>query len=211
MTSATWVLLALAAGAAGADWVAVQWKRKPLEYAAKPATLAALTAAAVALSPHDPVRRWWFVAALALSLLGDVFLMLEQDLFVAGLASFLLGHLCFIVGLLHRGGSLGRDGLALVAVLALGAFPAQRILGSVLSADKALAGPVAVYMTVISVMVALAVAGGNAVAGMAAALFFVSDTSLAWNRFVKEFKAGPMTVIVTYHLAQALFVVSLLR
>ena len=39
------------------------------------------------------------MAALALSLAGDVFLMLPSDQFVPGLASFLLGHIAYIVGL----------------------------------------------------------------------------------------------------------------
>ena len=43
--------------------------------------------------------RAWFVAALVLSLAGDVFLMLPKDLFVFGLGAFLLGHLAYIVGL----------------------------------------------------------------------------------------------------------------
>ena len=52
--------------------------------------------------------RAWFVAALVLSLVGDVFLMLPQDLFVFGLGSFLLGHIAYIVGM-HVDGVDGRS------------------------------------------------------------------------------------------------------
>ena len=62
-----WVLMAGAAVAAGADWVAVGTSRRRLEYGAKPAVLAALVAAAASI-PADQIdlvhRRWWFVAAL---------------------------------------------------------------------------------------------------------------------------------------------------
>jgi alkenylglycerophosphocholine/alkenylglycerophosphoethanolamine hydrolase len=35
-----------------------------------------------------------------------------------------------------------------------------------------------------------------------ATLFFVSDSLLAWNRFVEELPHGHTTVMITYHLAQ---------
>jgi uncharacterized membrane protein YhhN len=60
-------------------------------------------------------------------------------------------------------------------------------------------------------MFACAVATLNPLAGAGAGLFFVSDTVLAWNRFVRPLGRGPVAVIVTYHLAQALLVLSLLR
>jgi uncharacterized membrane protein YhhN len=35
-----------------------------------------------------------------------------------------------------------------------------------------------------------------------AVLFLVSDTTLAWNRFVQPLNNGPLLVIITYHLGQ---------
>jgi hypothetical protein len=49
---AFWALMATAAVVAGADWVAVASGNRRLEYAAKPAVLAALVAAA-AVIPAD--------------------------------------------------------------------------------------------------------------------------------------------------------------
>ena len=100
------MLLAVTVGCAVANWIAVasEPERTALVYVAKPATMVALIGVALALDPFDPAVRAWFVAALVLCLAGDVFLMLPQDLFVAGLASFLLGHLCYVGGLVvaHR-------------------------------------------------------------------------------------------------------------
>ena len=76
MTSAAWILLAVAGGFAVGNWVAVAVGSKPAEYVCKPATIALLIAVALTLDPVHGDTRTWFVVALALSLLGDVFLML---------------------------------------------------------------------------------------------------------------------------------------
>ena len=60
------------------------------------------------------LRAWW-VAAIVLSLLGDVFLMLPSDRFVFGLVSFLLAHLAYIGGFLFA--EAGVDSLALPLVV----------------------------------------------------------------------------------------------
>src|SRR3989441_7334022 len=73
------------------DWLAVSRSVRSLEYVAKPATLLALLVYAGSGHPSP-----WLVAALAFSLLGDVFLMLPADLFLAGLAAFLVAHLAYI-------------------------------------------------------------------------------------------------------------------
>ena len=96
MTGLAVLWFALFLVAAVADWIAVHLGNKTLEYVAKPATLVALIGAAAALDVDDPAVKAWFLAALVLCLIGDVFLMLPQDLFVFGLASFLLGHIAYI-------------------------------------------------------------------------------------------------------------------
>src|SRR5690242_1128107 len=91
------VFLAAAAIAAVGDWVAVARRDQRLEYVFKPLTTLLLLGAALAVDPDVPARRWWFVVALALSLVGDVSLMLGR--FVPGLAAFLVAHLAYIPGL----------------------------------------------------------------------------------------------------------------
>ena len=68
---------------------------------------------------------------------------------------------------------------------------------------KKMLGPVIGYSLVISAMLvsAFGTADGWAVAG--AGLFYVSDTTLAFNRFVRPSKVLSVTVMVTYHLGQA--------
>ncbi len=207
MTDLSWTLLAAAAVLAVGDWVAVLTRNKPLEYVCKPATVLLLIGVALALDPRQDMQRWAFVAALCFSLAGDVFLMLDR--FVPGLLSFFVAHVAYIVGL-----RVGQDEYAPLLISALVVFVAmamvgRRILIAVRSGFPELATPVASYIAVISVMVAGALASGNALAATGAVLFMVSDTLIAWNRFVRKLSWAPITIIVTYHLAQAGLVLSL--
>ncbi len=208
MTSTAWALLAAAAATAVADWVAVARGSKRAEYVCKPGTLVLLVAAAVALTPHDDAQRAWFVAALALSLLGDVFLMLPRDAFVPGLASFLLAHLAYVVGLRLEGFSTEQLVVGVAVALVVTATTGREILRH---ADAKLRGPVVAYMVAIGAMVATALGTADVVAIAAAALFYVSDGLLAWDRFVQPFPTARLAVITTYHVAQAAFVLSLVR
>jgi uncharacterized membrane protein YhhN len=212
MTTFAAVLLALAAVVAVVDWCAVHAQRKPVEYVCKPLTLLVLVVVAATVSPAYESRRVAFVVALVLSLCGDVFLMLRRDMFAFGLASFLLGHVAYIVGL-RVGPS---DGVALIAasvgVVVIAAVVGSRVVrGVVAHGHRELVGPVVAYMAVLAAMFACALATLNPLAGLGAGLFFCSDAVLAWNRFVRALPWGPLAVIVSYHLGQALLVLSLLR
>ncbi|MFL6206335.1 MAG: lysoplasmalogenase [Acidimicrobiales bacterium] len=211
MTGSAFVLLALALAAAAFDWVAVHEGRKTLEYLCKPLALLLLIGCALALDPADDAVRAWFVAALVLCLIGDVLLMLPQDLFAFGLASFLLGHVAYIVGMHVDGVDGPRFLIGIVLVMAMLAFIGTRILKGVRAGpEPALAGPVVAYMFVISAMVASAIGVGHPAAVVGAGLFYASDALIAWNRFVGVTRHAPVAIMVTYHLAQVGLVLSLL-
>ena len=203
------MLFGLAGAAAVANWVAVARGNKPLEYAAKPATLVLLLAAALALDPEDSAMRTWFVVALAFSLVGDVLLMLPRDLFVGGLAAFLLGHVAYVVGLAIEGPSLAGlvPGVAFVGggLVVVG----RPVLDAVRAGHRNLLLPVAAYMLVISVMVVMAWGSLEVLAIIGASLFYASDSLIAWTRFVDPVPWGPVAIMVTYHLGQAGLVLSL--
>ena len=182
-----------------------------LEYVCKPATLVALVAAAALLDPHVGSVRAWFVAALVLSLAGDVLLMLPKEQFVGGLAAFLVAHVCYIAGFVAGGLRAPALGIALVGTAVVLAPLARRVLRGVRANEPALTPPVVAYLVVIGTMLAAAVASGNAIAAVAAALFVTSDAMIAWSKFVAPFEVAPLAIMVTYHLAQAGFVLSLLH
>jgi uncharacterized membrane protein YhhN len=209
LTGVAGALLVVAALAATGDWAAVAAGNKRLEYVCKPAVLVALTAAALALDPDDPTVRAWFVVALVFSLAGDVFLMLPGDLFVAGLAAFLVGHLAYVGGFLAAGVSAPAvlAGLAVVAVALL--LVGRPLLAGARRKEPAMVVPVAAYMAVISAMLVTAIGAGPGLAVAGAALFYTSDALIGLGRFVRAWPWSPLAVIVTYHLGQGLLVVSL--
>lgn len=210
MTACAWGFFLAFAGLAVGDWVAVAWRQRGAEYVFKPAALGALVLTAAALDPTDDGRRWWFVSALVLSLMGDVWLMLPTDRFVEGLGSFLLAHVAYSVGLNVDGGSvvalvMAAGGVAVVAV-PLG----RRVAGGARRRDPKLAAPVAAYIVVISGMVVSAIAAGPPAAIAGAVLFYASDALIAWSRFVGPFAGHRLWIIVTYHAGQAGLTLSLL-
>lgn len=210
MTGLAVAFLAATLAAAAVDWVAVLRDDRRTECVAKPLTMVLLICTALALDPTDGTARGWFVVALLFSLAGDVFLMLPRDLFVPGLASFLVGHLAYIVGLRYLGTSASGF-LAGIVIVGL-ALPVlgTRIMGAIRrSDDPELAVPVLVYIAVISTMVVAAGASGVAVALVASVAFYVSDALIAWTRFIADFRHGRLAVMVTYHLAQVGLVLAL--
>jgi uncharacterized membrane protein YhhN len=186
-----------------------------LEYVCKPATLVALIVAAGVLDPVADAhsRRIWFVVALVCSLAGDVLLMLPQDLFVPGLAAFLVGHVAYLIGFWTHGPAGPALAIAAVVVLAFVVPLGRRILSAISRADLPadLRAAVALYIAVISAMLATALATRNIVAAAGAVLFVTSDSMIAWDRFVRKFAWAPLAIMVTYHLGQAGLVASLLR
>lgn len=205
-------LLGAAVVIAVVDWIAVALDRRKIEYVAKPLTMVALLGYAIALDPVVDASRWWFVVALVFSLGGDVFLMLPGDRFVEGLASFLVGHLAYIGGLVAWGLDVVPAWFALVALLF--AFIAT-IGGAIMQAageqDRRLRMPVGLYITVITIMVLVAGATAHSWFLVGALLFYVSDATIGITRFVRNFPYSRVAVMVTYHLAQFLLVFGLTR
>jgi uncharacterized membrane protein YhhN len=210
VTTAAWALLAATAVVALLDWIAVArgWVR--VEYAAKPLTMVGLLGVALTIDPAYSDMRAAFAIALACSLIGDVFLMLPSDRFVAGLAAFLAAHLAYTAGFVLGPGSRGEFLLGALITAVVAAPLGVRLLRAVRRSVPAVVTPVMAYLVVISVMVAAATGWGNAWAVAGAWLFFVSDALIAETRFVRAIPAGSVAIIVTYHLGQALLVLSLI-
>ena len=212
MTNAAIIAMSVAGALALGDWISRLRDNALLEYLCKPSTLLALIVVAVALHPAGDLgaRRSWFVAGLCLSLVGDVLLMLPAERFVAGLSVFLLAHVCYVVGFFTRPPAIWALLVSGVGVVAAVSPVAWRILRSLKRQPK-LRKPVALYIGVITVMVLAALATGNVFAGVGATLFAISDSMIAWDRFVRPFRAASVAIMVTYHLGQVGMLLSLLR
>ena len=70
-------------------------------------------------------------------------------------------------------------------------------------------GAVIAYMLVIGFMMGSAIASGMTSAVIGALLFMLSDSLIAWNRFVAPFASARLAIIVTYHVGQLLLVYAL--
>lgn len=204
----TWVVpFAIAAGIAVLDWWAVATDRRDIERWAKPAVMVFLIVAAVLIPAESDWIRWWIVIGLVFGLVGDV--LLFHDRFIPGAAAFLVGHLAYVVALLlvpqePRGLLVGGVIVLLVAV-----FVGRQIVAGAWAKAPLLGAIVAAYMLVIGVVVVLAVGSTSLVVAIAALLFLTSDALLAWARFVGPAPGGRVTVMVTYQLAQAGFVLAI--
>lgn len=202
-------LLVATALAALANWWSRVAHNDRVELWAKPATtilVIGLALASGAPTGHIVIA----VVALTFCLLGDIFLMPAVDNFILGLASFLIGHVVFVVLFVTYG--LGHRSLAGIAVLALVVMVTTigRII--VLSAgvhEPALKVPVAAYLVVISTMAAVGWGTGMGWVIAGTTLFVISDAILGWGQFVKDKPWMSLAIMVTYHGAIASLALSL--
>jgi len=210
VTATAFLLLALTAAVAVADWLVVASDVRAAEYVLKPLTMVGLIACALALDPSSDAARGALVVGLVLSLVGDVLLMVPADLFVPGLAAFLAAHVAYVVALLMLG--VGASGLLVggVVVVLGGLLIGRRIVAGAAGTDQALAAPVTAYLVVISAMVVTAFGVATFFAVLGALLFYVSDAVLGWTRFLDDFPRGRVVVMTTYHLGQAGLVLALI-
>lgn len=180
-----------------------------LHYLCKPgATLLLIAYAARARVGADSRYRRWIIAGLVCSLVGDVCLMLPVDAFVAGLAAFLVAHLCYIAAL-RRGA--WRPAL-IVSALAMAAYAGFNVAGLWPHLPAALRGAVLAYTLVLAAMAALALSRAAArpapvgsvpsLAALGALLFVASDSILAWDRFATPWPAAAAWVLASYYGAQ---------
>ena len=177
--------------------------------------LSTLFVAVALIQPH-PIQSYylWVLAGLVWGLIGDVCLALKGNTaFRAGLISFLLGHILYVVafaGLTRPSDWLTLGHLLIVAV-SLGVFYWLRPhLGSMFV-------PVCLYIVVISVMIAaawvaflnpeLAPKGAWALF-LGAICFYVSDIFVARDRFVKSQFANRLLGLPLYYGGQFLIAFS---
>lgn len=146
-------------------------------------------------------------AGLCLSWIGDVLLIPDsKPTFLAGLASFLFAHGAYGAAF-WTCGQEGSWGLLAACVAILGAVVAGRwLLPHVMRSNPAMRGPVVAYMTAISVMIVLA-AGAAAkidrpMIFIGAAMFYVSDLSVARDKFVAPGLVNRLWGLPLYYAAQ---------
>lgn len=170
----------------------------------KPGTVVLMIILAATTDTSEKPYRNLLVAGLACSALGDIFLLAKgSQWFMFGLIAFLIAHLVYVSAFSQRW-RFNRTHVVSFALVAAYAFLLLRGLhaGVMVAGGSGLWIPVVVYVTVISLMVLGAVGTGNRVAMVGAVLFLLSDSLLAWNKFVVPISWAGYGVMITYYLAQ---------
>lgn len=188
---------------AGVLW-SKRTKRDALEWLFKPAAAACFLALAWTEGALATSFGTILFAGLVLAAGGDVLLIPKSKrAFLAGLVSFLLGHVAYAIAFAVRGLDLAWTAGALVALAAL-AVPVLRWLWP--HVESKMRAPVAAYVLVITAMVALAAgtcgARGDARLLAGALAFYVSDLAVARERFVSPGFANRALGLPLYFGAQ---------
>lgn len=175
----------------------------------KPFLMPALALSYVVLcSARNKEILWLLFLALIFGCLGDTFLLRQSDKWtLAGLCSFLAGHILYLILFLQQTDFTHADAvitaLLIMGYLAYGMIVMKRLKPHL---PKEFLLPATAYAFVIIVMSALAgmhfltsFSAGSFLSWLGTVLFFVSDTILAFSMFASGKGRG---VMETYVLAQ---------
>ena len=199
---------------AAAVFIGLLFDIQPVYLAAKPLLMITLALYFISASKGYPAWRIPVVLALVFSWGGDVFLI-SNDWFIAGLVSFLIAHIFYIIAYQKTGAASGElkpldiikfvlYGIILIWVI----YPG---LGDMLA-------PVLVYAVVLLAMGVWAhkrrgatTATSFRLVSTGAILFALSDGLIAVNKFAFEVPAERILIMSIYMTAQYLIVEGLIK
>ena len=153
------------------------------------------------LLPRRNANARWISVGLLLSAVGDFCLEWASSWFLAGLVAFLLAHLAYLTAYVRL---VRRARLILLVPVAAFGIASFRVLEPALG-DMMI--PVALYTTVICCMLwrAWALIGERPdeprkawLAALGATSFALSDTLVAWNRFVEPSTTLALVLMLLY-------------
>jgi len=186
MPTPAWITIAATLALLVAEWR----DSRAGVWIAKPLAAIGFVWAAIAWGAFDSAYGVWILAGLVLSALGDVLLIPRgaKAFFLAGLVSFLLGHLAYTGAFALRGLEVRAMAAAAAPVAGIGMLALRYLWPYVQKNAPKLQYPVLVYVAVISTMVVCAAGsvgkGGNLAILIGAVMFYVSDFAVARQRFV---------------------------
>lgn len=160
-------------------------------------------------------RRKLYMVALLFSLLGDIFLLDKQGMFLLGIGAFLITQVLYIVLVLERSKGFFTPKLVLSTIpFLIYLVLLMRTLGPGL---EDLYYPVLIYGIVISVFGITALnyhlnqrSASSSILLTGAILFIMSDSMIALNNFYFPHMIFPVAIMLTYALAQYLICSSVL-
>jgi len=207
-----WLILFIAS--AVTLFVGILFDMHMLYLTAKPLLMITLLLYFISASRGYPSWRFYVMAALVFSWGGDVFLMLD-NMFTAGLASFLVAHIFYITAYQKTGAASGE--LRLLDIMKFVLFGAV-VMWLLYPGLGGMLIPVLAYMVVLLSMGVWAHKRRGATTAISftlvsagAMLFVISDGLIAINKFAFEIPAERILVMSTYITAQYLIVQGLIR
>ena len=183
-------------------WAEVKSNR-PAQWIFKPLASTCFVGLAIVSGALESTFGLWILAGLVFSWFGDVLLIpAQRAAFVAGLGSFLAGHVAYGVAFLVLGVTVTPT-LGTALPLSGAAWLILRWLWPHLP-DR-MRGPVIAYVVTILAMVALSVGAARLELIAAAILFAISDLFVARQRFIETASINRLTGLPLYYLAQVIF------
>lgn len=187
-------------------------KKAIIKYIFKPLTTILIISLAVFQLPEvSETYKYLIIIGLTLSLFGDVFLMLPSDKFIHGLASFLVAHIFFIWAFTLGFGPYFEFSLLIPAAIYTVVF-----LWVLLPKTGKMKLPVLIYALMLMVFMWQASGRFFYLAEttafytfIGAILFIISDSVLAFDRFVRTYKFSQTLILLTYWGAQTLLALSI--
>ncbi len=188
------------------------YKKPVLNYLFKPVTTILIIILAFLLPDSvSIIYKSFIIVGLFFSLLGDIFLMLPKNKFIHGLISFFIAHILFIIAIISDFGPYF-DWQYLIPILLYLII----ILKIILPHTGKIKLPVIFYTIIISFFLwqaagrAYYLADNSSIMAFLGALaFIISDSVLAYNKFVKSFKLAEIIIMLTYWGALYLLTLSL--
>jgi uncharacterized membrane protein YhhN len=190
-----------------------------IHFLSKPLIVISLLAyyyAGIAREDRSPT----FVLALIACLAGDIFLM-SPEYFIPGLVSFLIGHVLYIFAYRQHqteddvDSIRGLQRVRLAFPIVLAGTGLVVILYPVLGSMQI---PVTIYAAVITTMALTALfrygrttAQSFWLVFIGAVLFMMSDSILAFNKFLEPINNAGLYIMATYMAAQLLIVLGILK
>ena len=179
-------------------------KSPSLKYIFKPLTTVLIIFLAFRQGGSDFTQyKTLILIGLSLSLLGDIFLMLPRERFIAGLVSFLVAHLFFIAAFIGNAGPFW-NWIYLAPVFIYFVL----FLNILWKHTGNMTVHVSVYSLVLLIFLWQAAGqygfyttNTTAFGFWGALLFVLSDSLLAYNKFVKPLKWAPAILMVWYWAA----------
>ncbi|RLB39420.1 MAG: lysoplasmalogenase [Deltaproteobacteria bacterium] len=189
-----------------------EWKGSPgLRAAAKPFASLGFIVAAIGFGALESHYGNIVLVGLILGAIGDVCLLGQaKQYFIAGLVSFLLGHVAYVVAFSSLPISVPPALMAAAAMAAIMAMMARWVFPH--APDMRV--PIGIYMLVIAAMCVVAVGAGAAGAPwmipVGAVMFTASDIAVVRDRFVAPGFVNRLWGLPLYYAAQLIIAWSIM-